>query len=155
MRWLFDYLAKFWKFLFSLPRLFSCVFTCVLFIHRQTLKQYNTNIFKLWLICSNNFFLFFKKQEIISIASVYFSYFKTIPSLVGLNICLSHPDSAHPQWYWPFPCHHPPPPSLIFPWILQELQQSGLWGTLLPGQPQRPKEVTITWQFWRNLTHKI
>ena len=40
------------------------------------------------------------------------AYFKTILSLMGLNICLSHPDSAHPRWHWSFPCHHPPhPPS--------------------------------------------
>ena len=69
-----------------------------------------------------------------------------IPSLMDLDISLP-PRLRTPSLPLTIPLVSSPPHSLIFPRTLQELQQSGLWGTLVPDVQQRPKEVTITWQF--------
>ena len=104
----------------------SCIFKCVLFLHRYTLKQYNSNIFKLF-IYSNNLFL---KSLFLS-----FLHFKTIPSLMGLDISL--PPRLHtPSMTLTIFLPSSSPPSLILPQMLQELQHSGLWRILLPGQQQ-------------------
>ena len=103
----------------------SCIFKCVLFLHRYTLKQYNSNIFKL-LIYSN----IFLKSLFIS-----FLHFKTIPSLMGLDISLP-PRLRTPSMTLTIFLPSSSPPSLIFPQMLQELQHSGLWRILLPGQQQ-------------------
>ena len=31
-----------------------------------------------------------------------------------MELSLPQPGSAHPQYYWPYPCHHPPHPPLSF-----------------------------------------
>ena len=69
-----------------------------------------------------------------------------IPCLMDLDISLS-PRLRTPSLPLTIPLVSSPPHSLIFPRTLQELQQSGLWGTLVPNVQQRPKEVTITWRF--------
>ena len=71
-----------------------------------------------------------------------------IPSLMDLDIPLP-PRLCTPSLSLMIPLASSPPHSLIFPRTLQKLQQSGLWGTLVPDEQQRPKEVTITWRFWR------
>ena len=82
MQWLFDYLAKFLNFFFSLPSFFSCVFKCVLFIHRL----YNNTILIFLNFNWSIQIIFFLKKGIILFESVYISYFKTIPFLMALNI---------------------------------------------------------------------
>ena len=69
-----------------------------------------------------------------------------IPSLMDLDIPLPL-RLCTPSLSLTIPLASSPPHSVIFPRTLQELQQSGLWGTLVPDEQQRPKEVTITWRF--------
>ena len=69
-----------------------------------------------------------------------------ISPLMELIISLP-PSLCTPSTSLTIPLPSSSPPSLIFPGALKELHQSGLWETLLPAQQQRPKEITITWQF--------
>ena len=56
-----------------------------------------------------------------------------IASLMELNVPLP-PRLRTPSTSLTIPLSSSSPPTLIFSHTLQELQQSGLWGTLLPGQ---------------------
>ena len=127
MRWLFDYSAKFWKFCF----LFTAFFHVFLHVFCSYINRLWNNVILIFLNfdLSTQIIFFFKKKKSFRLSLfIHFSYFKTIPSLMGLCISLSHPDSAHPQWQWPFPCHHPPHPPSSFPECCRSFSDRGSGG---------------------------
>ena len=129
--WLFGKI--FWKFCFLFPVFFH-LFLRVLFIYRYTLKQYNSNIFKLHFVWVCLFLSHILKQ-----------YLSLLPRLCT-----------------PSMTHHPPHHPSSFPKCCRSnsIWDSGGFSYQVKEvetqeTQQTPNDVNITWQFWRNLTQNI